>query len=69
MNMGRVLPPFGRICNYKNEFPNSSFATMLDWERGVTLNHGNRRRATAWTQMNPECNLDDVKSTSNFFLQ
>ena len=41
---------------------------MLDWEKGVTLNHGNRRWATAWTQMNPECNWDDIKSTSNFFF-
>ena len=50
-------PPLGQNMQLQNEF---SYATMLDWERGVTVNHGNRRWATAWTQINPECNLDDI---------
>ena len=41
------------------------FARKLDWERDATLNHGKRRWATAWTQMNPECNQND---TSDFFF-
>ena len=60
MNMGRVPPPFWENKQLQNEFPNSCFARMLDWERAVILNHGNRRWDTAWTQMNPECNWDDI---------
>ena len=56
MNMGRVSPPFWQSIQLQNEFPNLCFARILNWERGITLNHGNRRWAAAWTQMNPECN-------------
>ena len=54
---------FGRNMQLQNEFqlsPNSCFARMLDWERDVTLNHGNMWWATAWIQVNPECNWDDI---------
>ena len=47
MNRSRVLPPLWQNMQLQNEFPNSYFVTMLDWERGITLNHGNRRWATA----------------------
>ena len=53
---GQRSTPFWQNMQLQNEFPNSCFARILDWERGVTLNHGNRRWATAWTQMKPECN-------------
>jgi len=53
---GQSSTPFWQNMQLQNEFPNSCFARKLDWERDVTLNHGNRRWATAWTQMNPECN-------------
>ena len=39
---------------------NSLFARNLHWTRGVTLNPGKRRWATAWIWMNPDCNWDDL---------
>ena len=36
--MGRVPPPFWQNMQLQNEFPNSCFARILDWERGITLN-------------------------------
>ena len=57
--MSEFHPLFGRNIQSQNEFnlqPNSSFATNLDWTKDVTVNHGKGRWATAWTQMNPECN-------------
>ena len=72
MNIVRVPPPFGTNMQSQNEFhlqTNSLFARNLHWTRGVTLNPGKRRWATAWIWMNPDCNWDDlfwVKSTSNF---
>jgi len=35
MNMGRVPPPFLQHMQLQNEFPNSCFARILDWERGI----------------------------------
>ena len=65
LNMGRVPPPFWQNMQLQNEFPNSCFARILDWEGGVTLNHGNRRWATAWTQSATEMTFSWVKSTFN----
>ena len=67
--MGRVPHPFLQNMQLQNEFPNSCLARIPDWESGITLNHGNRRWATASTQMNPhatEMTFFWVKSTSNF---
>ena len=47
---GQSSTPFLQL---QNEFSN---ARILDWERGITLNRGNRRWATAWTKINPQCN-------------
>ena len=44
---GQSSTPFWQNMQLQNEFPNSCFARILDRERGVTLNHGNRRWATA----------------------
>jgi len=56
MSMGRVPPPLWQNMQLKNEYANSCFARKLEWKRGVILNHENRGWATAWAQMNPECN-------------
>ena len=56
---GSGTTPLGENMQFKNEFhlePNSYFVRKLHWTRGVTLNHGKRRWATAWNKMNPECN-------------
>ena len=67
MNMGRVPPPFLQNMQLQNEFPNSCFARIVDWERGITMATGGGplpgpRRIHSATEMT----FSWVKSTSNF---